>query len=144
MAETQERPLAAVKPPLDGDDEAAAADRDERLAREADAQGKSIEKLAEEREENGVAEEEQMTFPGTQSSLTLNAGGAKPSSALAKVSAISLPMPPQSQLTGEDEVLVSMRCRVTFVGFRELKKGGKQREHTLTPIELIEVRPAGA
>lgn len=144
MASTQERPLAAVDEPLDGDDAAKKPDRDEQLARAADAEGKSIEDLGKEREENPPAEEEQMTFPGTQSSLTLNAGGAKPSSALAKVAAISLPMPPQSQLTGEEEVLVSMRCRVTFVGFRELKKGGKQREHTLTPIELIEVRPAGA
>lgn len=122
-----------------------AVDRDEELARQADAEGKSIEELARERAERGedeVEEGEQMQFPGTQTSLTLNAGGSKPTSALAKVAAISLPMPPQQQLSGEEEVLVTMRCRVTKVAFTELQKGGKQREHTLKPIELLGVQPA--
>jgi hypothetical protein len=96
----------------------------------------------EERAAAGEAEElgpEQMQFPGTEDRLTLSAGGAKPTSALAKIAAISLPMPPQQQMSGEQEVIVQVRCRVVMVGFRELEKGGKQREHTRKPIELISV-----
>jgi hypothetical protein len=124
-----------------------AVDDEEALAREADAAGKSVEELAQEREERiargeEVEEPEQMQFPGTETSLTLSAGGMRPTSAQAKVAAISLPMPPQQQLKGEEEVIVSLRCRVDFVGFRRLEKGGKQREHTLKPIELLDVRPA--
>jgi hypothetical protein len=126
--------------------------QDERVAGEeetaADAEtidamnGKSIDERAAEENDEVDEEDVQMQFPGTQSSLTLNAGGARPTSALAKISAISLPMPPQQQMTGEEEVIVSLRCKVNVVAFRALKKGGKQREHTLTPVELIEVRPA--
>jgi hypothetical protein len=105
-------------------------------------EGRAIDDLAAEGDGEEAEEGEQMQFPGTQSTLSLNAGGAKPTSALAKVAAISLPMPPASQMNGEEEVLVTMRCSVNFVGFRTLKKGGKQREHTLQPIELIAVEVA--
>lgn len=119
--------------------EAETKDKAAEDAKNALDKGRAIDDLAAEGDGDEVDEGEQMQFPGTQSTLSLSAGGAKPTSSQAKIAAISLPMPPQQQMSGEEEVLVTMRCRVIHVGFRELQKGGKQREHTLKPIELISV-----